>query len=155
MAQFTAQITPAFDRNRPPADTKLPIICIDLRDLFEVHTIQDLKALADVELVQAHHAGPPAVPAHHPARTSRPAQTPTESYAKAFSWHSAPIAISMVATAPFTRRAKRDRLQIFSASLYDINHALDRKSIEEGEIKLEDLILADYHDFLPLFSDIA
>ena len=61
----------------------------------------------------------------------------------------------MVAAASFARRAKRDRPQIFSASLYDINHALDRKSIEEGKIKLEDLIQADCHDFPPLFSDIA
>ena len=61
----------------------------------------------------------------------------------------------MVAAASFARRAKRDRLRIFSASLYDINHALDRKSIEEGKIKLEDLIPADCHDFLPLFLDIA
>ena len=48
---------------------------------------------------------------------------------------------------------KREKLQLLSRSFYEINHSLDRKTIEEG--RLEDLIPAKYHEFLPLFSDIA
>src|SRR3954447_24165117 len=42
-------------------------------------------------------------------------------------------------------------LQVFSLSLYEINKALDRKWIEDGDLK--SLIPKEYHEFLPLFSE--
>ena len=65
----------------------------------------------------------------------------------------APPKFSMVGAASFVRSAKREKLQILSTSLYELNRSLDRKTIEEG--KLEELIPEEYHNFLPLFSEIV
>ena len=65
----------------------------------------------------------------------------------------APPKISMIGTASFVLSAKREKLQILSTSLYELNRSLDRKTIEEG--KLEELIPEEYHDFLHMFSEIA
>jgi hypothetical protein len=59
----------------------------------------------------------------------------------------------MVGAVPFLHAARKEKLQVFSLSLYEINKALDRKTVEEG--RLEDLIPEEYHDFLPLFEEVA
>ena len=79
-------------------------------------------------------------------------QGPTERLQDAFPQ---PMPITMVGASAFIRQARRAKLQVFSASLYDINRGLDRKAIEEGRLKIEVLVPVEYHDFLPLFSDIA
>ena len=64
-----------------------------------------------------------------------------------------PLSCAMIGASAFLRHAKRDKLQVFSASLYEIDRALDREVIADG--KLASLITEEYHDFLPLFSEIA
>ena len=65
----------------------------------------------------------------------------------------APPNISIIGAASFLRSAKREKLQILSTSLYELNRSLDSRKIEEG--KLEDLYPEVYHDFCPMFSEIA
>src|SRR5258706_1172598 len=63
----------------------------------------------------------------------------------------APSKINMVGAASFVMSAKRDRSQIGSLSLYEINKALDREKLKDTEWKHR--IPEEYHDFLPLFDE--
>jgi hypothetical protein len=63
----------------------------------------------------------------------------------------------MISTVAFHRISKNERkrycrVQIFSLSLYEINMALEKKVIAEGDIKT--LVPEGYHEFLPLFSKV-
>ena len=77
-----------------------------------------------------------------------------EIYAGAFPWHQKPIAISMVTAAPFVRQAKRNKLAIFSLSLYEISNALARDNLASRAVSAKDVVPAEYHDFLPLFDEV-
>ena len=108
-----------------PLDASLTHLHIGDHPLtFESHSVQDLDALEDVEL----------------CRVVTDKVEP-------------PPRITLVGASAFLRMAKKERLQIFSLSLYDINRALDPKTIEEG--RLEELIPEEYHEFLPLFQEVA
>ena len=63
-----------------------------------------------------------------------------------------PIHIAAVGATSFHRTAYRKRLAVFSLSLYEINKALDPTSVEK-EV-LTKLIPEEYHEFLPLFSEV-
>jgi transposase InsO family protein len=63
--------------------------------------------------------------------------------------------IAIVSATSFQRLVKNKKqrygqLQLFSLSLYEINKALERKVIDEGDLK--SLVPPQYHEFLPLFS---
>ena len=75
---------------------------------------------------------------------------PPEQLSDAFSW---PTRIGLVGAASFVRRAKKEKLSIFSLSLYEINKALDREKIKDVDLKTA--IPAEYHEFLPLFDKVA
>jgi transposase InsO family protein len=67
-----------------------------------------------------------------------------------------PLDIAVISAASFRRLAtnKKQRygqLQLFSLSLYEINKALERKAIDEGDLR--SLVPQQYHEFLPLFSE--
>ena len=135
------------NRDHPPPDNKLPIICIGPRNqTFEAHSVQDLEALADIDLIQA----------QQPAKLAKAHCQSTETYAEAFPWHSAPITVSMVAAAPFVCQVKRNRLKIFSLSLYEINKALAREKVAKASdtANLKEIVPVDYHEFLPLFDEV-
>ena len=68
-----------------------------------------------------------------------------------------PIQISAIGGQPFRRLAYKEKLTIFSTSLYEINQAL---GVEEQppkkpkkELDLNEYIPVEYHEFLPLFSE--
>ena len=63
---------------------------------------------------------------------------------------SAPINISLIGAVPFARAARRQRLQIYSISVKEIDKALSRN---EEYTDLRTLVPADYHDYLDLFSE--
>jgi len=63
-----------------------------------------------------------------------------------------PIHIAAVGATSFRRTAYRKRLAVFSLSLYEINKALNPTSVEK-EV-LTKLIPEEYHEFLPLFSEV-
>ena len=142
-----------FNRDHPP-DTKLPIIHIGPRNLtFKAHSIQDLEALADIDLVQAQQSTNLKL-----AKARRPGAQPAKTIAEAFPWHSAPITVSMVAAAPFVRQVKRNKLKIFSLSLYEINKALACEKVAKATgsetANLKEIVPVDYHEFLPLFDEV-
>jgi len=60
--------------------------------------------------------------------------------------------IVMLNGALFFRTVKRGKLMMFKASLYDINKAIEAKDLKEHP--LEENIPKQYHEFLPLFSNV-
>jgi hypothetical protein len=67
-----------------------------------------------------------------------------------------PIQISAIGGHPFRRLAHKYKLTIFSTSLYEINQALrvkDQSEEPKKELDLKNYIPAEYHEFLPLFSE--
>jgi predicted aspartyl protease len=65
--------------------------------------------------------------------------------------NAAPLSIAMIAPVPLTRQAKRNRLQIYAISLYEINKALDQNKETNN---ISDIIPPEYHKFLLLFSEV-
>jgi len=65
-----------------------------------------------------------------------------------------PIQISAIGGHPFGRLAYKQKLTIFSTSLYEINQALGlgEQAKKPKELDLKDYVPAEYHEFLPLFS---
>jgi len=66
-----------------------------------------------------------------------------------------PIQISALGGHPFRRLAHKQKLTIFSTSLYEINQALglNEQAKKPKELDLKSYIPAEYHEFLPLFSE--
>jgi len=66
-----------------------------------------------------------------------------------------PILISAISGHPFRRLAYKQKLTIFSTSLYEINQALGvgEQAKKLKELDLKDYVPAEYHEFLPLFSE--
>jgi hypothetical protein len=101
-----------------------------------------VKGIEDVELLISSHKELPApVPSAPP--TPSPASKPS---------------ISIISEASFGRLARNKgqrygRVRIFSLSLYEINKALDRKTIESGD--LASMVPAEFHEFHPLFDKIV
>jgi hypothetical protein len=60
--------------------------------------------------------------------------------------------IVMLKGASFFRTVQWGKLTIFKALLYDINKAIEAKDLREKP--LEEVILRQYHEFLPLFSKV-
>ena len=63
-----------------------------------------------------------------------------------------PIKINLIRTVPFIRQIRKDRSQVLSLSLYEINNALDRKTIKGVDLKMA--IPEEYQDLLPLFDEV-
>ena len=63
-----------------------------------------------------------------------------------------PIRISAIGGQAFRRTVYKQKLMIFPISLYEINHALGLEQ-KKKELDLKEYILAEYHEFLPLFSE--
>jgi len=64
-----------------------------------------------------------------------------------------PIQISAIGGLPFWQLAYKQKLTIFLNSLYEINQALGVKEKPKKELHLKTYIPAEYHEFLPLFSE--
>jgi len=67
-----------------------------------------------------------------------------------------PIQISAIGGHPFRQLAYKQKLTIFSTSLYKINQALgveDQPKEPKKELDLKNYIAVEYHEFLPLFSE--
>jgi len=64
-----------------------------------------------------------------------------------------PIQISAIGGHPFRRLVYKQKLTIFSTSLYEINQALGVKEKPKKELDLKTYIPTEYHKFLPLFSE--
>jgi hypothetical protein len=60
--------------------------------------------------------------------------------------------IVMLNGAFFFRTVKKEKLQAFKASLYDINKAIEAKELKERP--LEEIVPEQYHEFLPLFNKV-
>jgi hypothetical protein len=60
--------------------------------------------------------------------------------------------IYAVATSPFMRRVKKERLKVYTVTLYEINLLLGTKNPHEKP--LEEVIPKEYHELLPLFSKV-
>jgi hypothetical protein len=60
--------------------------------------------------------------------------------------------ICAVATSPFMKRVKKERLKVYAVTLYEINKALGIKDLQEKS--LEEFIPKEFHEFLPLFSKV-
>jgi hypothetical protein len=58
----------------------------------------------------------------------------------------------MLNRASFFRTVKQGKLTVFKASLYDINKAIEARDLKEKS--LEEVILKQYYEFLPLFSKV-
>jgi hypothetical protein len=68
-----------------------------------------------------------------------------------------PQNIAMISAASFRRLTKNHRqrygpIHAFSLSMYEINKALERKSIEQGDLK--SLVPHEFHEFLPLCDKV-
>ena len=63
-----------------------------------------------------------------------------------------PIKINLIAAVPFIRQIQKDKSQVLSLSLYEINKALDREAIKGVDLKTA--IPEEYQDFLPLFDEV-
>jgi hypothetical protein len=66
--------------------------------------------------------------------------------------------IAIISAASLRRLAKNKdqrygNVQTFSLSLYEINKALDRKTIEQGDLR--SLVPPEFHEFLPLFHKVV
>ena len=67
-----------------------------------------------------------------------------------------PIQISAIGGHPFRQLAYKQKLTIFSTSVYEINQALeveDQPKEPKKELDLKNYIPVEYHEFLPLFSE--
>jgi len=66
-----------------------------------------------------------------------------------------PIEISAIGGQPFRRLTFKQKLTIFSTSLYEINQALGvgEQAKKPKELDLKDYVPVEYHEFLPLFSE--
>jgi predicted aspartyl protease len=64
--------------------------------------------------------------------------------------NTAPLSIAMIGPVPLTRQAKQNRLQINAISLYEIDKALQK---ENETAQISKIVPAEYHKFLPLFSE--
>jgi len=66
-----------------------------------------------------------------------------------------PIRISAIGGQVFRRMAYKQKLTIFSTSLYEINQVLSvgEQAKKPKELDLKDYVPAEYHEFLPLFSE--
>jgi len=88
---------------------------------------------------------------------ARPNETSTTPETSIFDERSAaperPIQISALGGHPFRRLAYKQKLTIFSTSLFEINQALGVKEKPKKELDLKTYIPAEYHEFLPLFSE--
>ena len=84
-----------------------------------------------------------------PTTCASPLDSLTETRAEAPPWHSTPITANMAAAAPSVRQTKRNKLKIFSPSLYGIGTALARENLAAGAVSPKDIVPAEYHDFLP------
>jgi hypothetical protein len=64
--------------------------------------------------------------------------------------NTAPLSIAMISPILLTQQAKRNCLQINTISLYEIN-----KALQEGNemAQISETVPAEYHKFLPLFSE--
>ena len=65
---------------------------------------------------------------------------------------SRPIKIILFGAVPFIRQIQKDRSQVLSLCLYEINKALDREAIKGVDLKMA--IPEEYQDFLPLFDEV-
>jgi len=65
------------------------------------------------------------------------------------------IRISAIGGQAFRQTAYMQKLTIFSTSLYEINQVLgvDKQAKKPKELDLKDYVPAEYHEFLPLFSE--
>jgi len=61
-----------------------------------------------------------------------------------------PLQVAALGGRSFRRIASKERLAIFSLSLYEINRALQP---EKKQLNLADYVPKEYHEFLPLFSE--
>jgi len=52
----------------------------------------------------------------------------------------------------FFQTVRMGKLKVFRVSLYDINQAIDAKDLKERP--LEEIVLEQYHEFLPLFNKV-
>jgi len=64
-----------------------------------------------------------------------------------------PMRISAIGGPAFRRTAYKQKLTIFSISLYEINQALGVEQKPKKELDLTEYIPAEYHEFLPLFLE--
>jgi len=60
--------------------------------------------------------------------------------------------IVMLNGSSFFQTIKKGKLEVFNASLYDINKAIEAKDLEERP--MEEIVPEQYHDFLPLFNKV-
>jgi hypothetical protein len=60
--------------------------------------------------------------------------------------------ICAIAASPFMRRIKKEKLNVYAMTLYEINQALGIQDLQEKP--LEEVIPKEYHEFLPLFSKV-
>jgi len=58
----------------------------------------------------------------------------------------------MLNGASFFMTVKKGKVTVFKASLYDINKAMEAKDLNERP--LEELVLKQYHEFLPLYNKV-
>jgi hypothetical protein len=63
---------------------------------------------------------------------------------------SRPLQVAALGGRSFRRVANKERLAVFSLSLYEINRALQP---EKKQLNLADYVPKEYHEFLPLFSE--
>jgi len=68
-----------------------------------------------------------------------------------------PIQISAIGGQPFRRLVYKQKLTIFSTSLYEMNQALGvgEQAKKPKELDLKDYVPAEYHEFLPLFGNFG
>jgi len=64
------------------------------------------------------------------------------------------IQIAALSGRSFPRVAYKQKLTIFSISLHEINTALSSEENTKKKLVLEYYIPKEYHDFLPLFSEV-
>ena len=65
-----------------------------------------------------------------------------------------PMQIAALSGRSFRRVACKQKLTVFSISLHEINSILRPKEKTKQKIVLEDYIPKEFHDFLPLFSEV-
>ena len=63
-----------------------------------------------------------------------------------------PIKINLIGAVPFISQIPKDRSQVLSLSLYEINKAIEQKAIKGVDLKTA--IPDEYQDFFPLFNEV-
>ena len=63
------------------------------------------------------------------------------------------IKINLIGAVPFIRQIRKDKSQVLSLSLFEINKALDREAIKGVDLKTA--IPQEYLDLLPLFDEVV